>query len=271
MPELYEPKNEERRDQPRYEVSEPARITLLNSGTEYPATLTQICAYGCRLRLIGSPRVTPGARAELSFQLKGIAFRASAILRWVDGGLLGLHFPQMSARRREELAEILADLEDARKAAKARALLLAEPPESQVAEIPMLEAPQEPVSSQVELPTKPAKPKERRKAARFETDARAELFLLDLRIWLPGRIVDLSEDGCRFCASDKLPVGIFRRVEMDFTLDGLPFRVPGVIQTAIDRFTAGIRFVDVSVRKREQLQELIRELIDLDGAGTGVG
>jgi c-di-GMP-binding flagellar brake protein YcgR len=40
----------------------------------------------------------------------------------------------------------------------------------------------------------------------------------------------------------------------------MPFRLGGVIQAIHDRHLVGIRFLDISGRKREQLQMLIEDL-----------
>jgi hypothetical protein len=86
------------------------------------------------------------------------------------------------------------------------------------------------------------------------------VFLLDLRVHIPGRIVDVSLGGCRIRARERFPVGIYRRVEVEFMLDGLPFRLAGVVQALHDKYTIGIRLLDLSERKREQLTSLMEEL-----------
>jgi hypothetical protein len=57
-------------------------------------------------------------------------------------------------------------------------------------------------------------------------------------------------------------VGIYVRVEAEFYLHGLPFRLGGVSQAIIDKHTIGLRFLDVSERKRSQLAELMAEIAD---------
>ena len=87
-----------------------------------------------------------------------------------------------------------------------------------------------------------------------------------------GRIVDVSLGGCRIRTDERFPVGIYRRVETEFTFDGLPFRLGGVVQSLHDKFTVGIRFLDMSERKRSQLMELIEEIDEMEGRtdyGTG--
>jgi hypothetical protein len=61
-------------------------------------------------------------------------------------------------------------------------------------------------------------------------------------------------------------VGIYTRVETEFRYQGLPFRLGGVIQAIHDRNTVGIRFLDLSQRKREQVLDLIGEIDQMRAA-----
>jgi c-di-GMP-binding flagellar brake protein YcgR len=89
------------------------------------------------------------------------------------------------------------------------------------------------------------------------------ILLLDVRSQITARILDISPSGCRMRCDEKFPVGIYRRVEIEFVLDGLPFRLPGVVQSLHDRFTTGIRFLDVSERRKEQLMQVIDEITEI--------
>ena len=55
-------------------------------------------------------------------------------------------------------------------------------------------------------------------------------------------------------------MGIYTRVETEFHLQCLPFWMGGVIQATHNRNTVGIRFLDPSERKRQQVLELIGEI-----------
>jgi c-di-GMP-binding flagellar brake protein YcgR len=98
------------------------------------------------------------------------------------------------------------------------------------------------------------------------------IFLVRVGSELHGRIQDISAGGCRIRTAEPFPVGIYTRVETEFRVEGLPFRLGGVIQSIHDRgrFLVGIRFLDMSERKREQLAMLIEEIDELaerkDGA-----
>lgn len=85
---------------------------------------------------------------------------------------------------------------------------------------------------------------------------------------LRGRILDLSLSGCRIQTDERFPVGIYTRVETEFRLHGLPFRLGGVVQAIHDRKTVGIRFLDFSDRKRQQVEELIADIQLMQESGT---
>jgi c-di-GMP-binding flagellar brake protein YcgR len=100
----------------------------------------------------------------------------------------------------------------------------------------------------------------RRVEQRLGVDTRVVLRLIDLAADIPGRIIDISLGGCHIRTERRFPVGIFRRVEIEFRMEGLPFRLGGVTQAVYDPFNVGLRFLDLSERKREQLMQLIDEI-----------
>lgn len=110
-------------------------------------------------------------------------------------------------------------------------------------------------------------PSERRFQPRYAVDEAATLHFIDVGAHISGRILDLSMSGCRIRTNPRFPVGIYRRVETEFKADGLPFRLGGVIQSVHDKFTVGIRFLDMSERKRDQLALLIDEIEILQHSG----
>lgn len=103
-------------------------------------------------------------------------------------------------------------------------------------------------------------PHERRKHPRHPVDARATLYLVEIGARLPGRILNISLGGCLIHTDNLFPTGIFRRIEVEFTLNGMPFRLGGVTQGIYGRRRVGIRFLDLSERKLMRLEELISEI-----------
>ncbi len=112
---------------------------------------------------------------------------------------------------------------------------------------------------------KPPALRERRAQSRHEVDTSAVVYLVNIGSRLHGRIQDLSASGCRIRTDERFPVGIYTRVETEFRLEGLPFRLGGVIQAIHDRERrlVGIRFLDVSDRKRRQVEHLIEEIKEI--------
>jgi hypothetical protein len=130
-----------------------------------------------------------------------------------------------------------------------------------------------PAAIPIEMPSAAPKPPqqpaavpkgaERRSQARHSVDTSALILLVNVASRLEGRIENLSVGGCRIRTRERFPVGIYTRVETEFFLEGLPFRLGGVVQAIQDRFHVGIRFLDMSERKREQLAQLIDEITEL--------
>lgn len=106
--------------------------------------------------------------------------------------------------------------------------------------------------------------RERRSSPRHAVDTSANLFLVKSGIAMSGKILNLSQGGCRLRTQERFQVGIYVRVEMEFYLHGLPFRLPGVTQSIQDQNTLGVRFLEMSERRREQLTELIAEIAEAE-------
>jgi hypothetical protein len=104
---------------------------------------------------------------------------------------------------------------------------------------------------------------ERRLETRHPVDTSAVIYLVDLAAKVQGRILDLSLHGCCIRTDQRFALGIFRRVETEFCLEGLPFRLAGVTQALYEPCKIGIRFLDMSERKQEQLLQLIEEIDEL--------
>lgn len=99
---------------------------------------------------------------------------------------------------------------------------------------------------------------------RLHVDTSAVIRLINLAADVRGQICDISLGGCCIRTERRFPVGIFRRVEVEFRIEGLPFRLAGVTQAIYDPLKIGIRFLDMSERKREQLTQLIDEIRTAD-------
>ncbi|HEY1805377.1 MAG TPA: PilZ domain-containing protein [Terracidiphilus sp.] len=248
----------ERRSDPRYSVDEDSVVLFVGYGAPLQARLVDLSQEGCRLRT--NPPVAARARlpVEVFFKINGISFRFRGVLQWSDGqGLLGIRFVNVVPRRMVELAQVICSMEEESEVGADAVNLLA-------AEQPVAEAPTRPDTEP--LPARKPVGRERRQQTRLDVDTTATIYLVNVASRLQGRILDLSLSGCRIRTDEHFPVGIYTRVETEFRLQGLPFRLGGVIQAIHDRNTVGIRFLDVSQRKREQVLELIGEIEEMRAA-----
>jgi c-di-GMP-binding flagellar brake protein YcgR len=292
------------RSHPRYAVDADSTLLLVSHGLSLQSHILDLSLEGCRLRILEHYAVGTGMRVEVAFKVNGIAFRLVGISRWTDGrDLVGVQFVSVVDRRREQLAEVVVEIERAaaaraaREAAEraalesateedtkrraeeearererrlseelaARDLLdLAERQAREWAEIQEIARRAKAARERAaQLERDAAEQLDRRAQARHAVDTTAAVLLIRCGSIIRGHILDLSLGGCHIRSDEKFPVGIYTRVEAEFHLEGLPFLLGGVIQGIHDPHNVGIRFLDVSERKRDQLQQLIEEIEEM--------
>jgi c-di-GMP-binding flagellar brake protein YcgR len=263
-------KEANRRAYPRYFVDEAAVLLLMDRGSSMQCKVLDFSLGGCRLRTREPFFPGIGVCAEVTFNVLGIGLRFRGVTQWTDGqSLVGIRFVDLSSRRKEVLSEVLSEVaaeyaekqpEEVRIGTEPAREEPAQPEEEKQAEAP---ARVQPVTSPFLMPGK----RERRSQARQEVNDTAAVFLINGGAVLHGRIVDLSLGGCRIWTESRFLVGIYTRVEAEFRIAGQPFRLGGVIQATHDRQQVGIRFLDMSDRKREQVEQLIQELQEMRRSG----
>ena len=264
-----------RRAYPRYFVEEAAVLLLMDRGSTMQCKVLDFSLGGCRLRTLEPFFPGKGVCAEVTFNVHGIALRFRGVTQWTDGQcLVGIRFVDLSSRRKDALSEVLSEV-----AAESAVAAEKQPAEAATGTEPAREEPalpaEEPTPRAAESvgetslnPVREAQPagpvgmpsrRERRQQARQEVNDTASVYLINGGAVLRGRIVDLSLGGCRIWTESRFLVGIYTRVEAEFYVCGQPFRLGGVIQATHDRQQVGIRFLDMSDRKREQVEQLIEE------------
>ena len=230
-------------------------------------------------------------RVEVAFHVNGIAFRLVGVTQWTnEWNVVGIQFVNVPPRRARDLAEVVGEVEaDVAARTEVQALeqfsrkpqagdeTTAEEPAEQAEEQDqerawihvVAEAPASPPAAEKAAghPSTSLEQRERRAEPRLAVDTSAAICLIRSGSRLNGRILDLSLDGCRIRSDERLPVGIYTRIEAEFRLDGSPFRLAGVIQAIHEQRVVGIRFLDVSERKRNQLGQLIRDIEESEGPG----
>jgi c-di-GMP-binding flagellar brake protein YcgR len=296
----------ERRRFIRHAVDEECQLLFASSSERVACRLVDLSLGGCLLRAAEPFRATPQARVEISFKVRGVAFRFNGVVLWSDGQRQArVHFQEIPGRRRLEFADLLCEVLAANSAkagkpaeaaaantAQAKAApsavsalpaAAAQPaaslaPPSRSGPLGPPSAPPPTMAKPAAAPQAGAKPAEsapaagqpgapaqaggrdRRAASRHEVDTSATILLVNIAARLKGRIIDLSLGGCRIRTDERFPVGIYTRIETEFNLEGLPFRLGGVVQAIQGKDVVGIRFLDMSERKKEQLKQLTDEL-----------
>jgi PilZ domain len=278
---------DERREMPRCAVDVPVTLVVLSLGSMVMGRITEISLSGFRL-LLPKTLLSSASAIECTFKIRGVSFRLGGIVEWAEGNLAGVRLSTMSLRSRDNLMEVLCEVElenNAKLLASANST--GETPAAETpADLPVsltspaptparstaqaispapaaATAPQRPFAP-IQPATQPPKGRDRRAAHRCGVDTSAIIDLVKVGSKLSGHILDLSVGGCRVRTAEKFPVGIYTRIETEFQLHGLPFRLGGVIQAIHDRNTVGIRFLDMSQRKKDQVAELVAEMDEGD-------
>jgi len=274
----------EHRDHSRYPVDEEAVVAFAGINKLQAARIIDLSQEGCRVRSKERLAFRSGWPVEVSFKVSGVVFEFSGVLQWADSGsLMGVHFVNVNPRRVVELAQVICEMEACEKPRtetesrvvvdQAGAERTEQPGKIESAghdgngaggtgeEHPTARpADTKAVAGSEPQAAQAAVPRYRRGSSRHEVDTSASILLVNVGSTLRGRILDLSLGGCRIRTDDRFPVGIYTRVETEFRLEGLPFRLGGVIQAIYDRNMVGIRFLDLSERKRQQVLDLIGEI-----------
>ena len=271
----------DRRQFLRYPVDCSARMVILSGAMAIEGRISDLSLGGCRM--VTPEPVSLGilARVEISFELRGYAFRMVGVTAGTRAKKsFGLRFLEMPARRAEALTELLEEIQRSPEGPRTGGKQSMLPPMEQAAAEKRLATKKLSVEKLVREKQAggaaaegvgeagAGKPADRRTHRRHGVDTRVNLTLIRGAITMPGQILNLSQGGCKLRTDEHFNVGIYTRVEAEFFLHGLPFRLAGVSQAILDKNTIGVRFLDMSERKREQLTELIAEIEEFEGIGN---
>lgn len=268
---------QDRRTHPRYAVDEDAVLLVVNHSASLQCRILELSLNGCRLRTLHPFTLPARPRVEVTFKVHGVAFRFLGVVQWTGNQhFVGIRFIDTTSRRTEQLAEVISEIETAARekaANEAASKLLADTvAEKQAREQTEIE---ERHWAEIQKAARKARAarqagalravlqqpaRVRRVDPRHQMDTSATIVLIKTGSRLKGRIVDLSVSGCRIRADQRFSADVYTRVETEFQFGGLPFLLGGVIQNIHDPLTVGIRFLDLSDRKRQQVEQLIAEI-----------
>lgn len=102
---------------------------------------------------------------------------------------------------------------------------------------------------------------ERRTQPRLRCKGVAEIIVLAVDKRMVGTLLDLSVNGCCIETSVPLPPIESPAVEVVLSVDCFTLRLAGVVRNVRQERRAGIEFIDVTKRKGEQIEELVKELL----------
>jgi len=280
------------RKRPRFAVDEDAELLLVDHGLPLQCRIIDLSLEGCRMRTRERYPAGLGVRVELIFRVNGIVFRFCGAVRWTDGvNSVGVQFVGVSARRIGELAEVLGEVEEdlvARAAREQAEKVAAEQraaqeqaaaerskadSEEQQARRTFEEPDPQAVGDLAEIeqetseggqPAGQGERPERRAHPRHRIQASAAIFLVHTGFSQRGFVLDLSLSGCRIHTDERFLLCIYTPVETEFRLAGQPFRLGGVIHQVHEGDLVGIRFANMNARQREQLEQLIDEMKEIE-------
>ncbi len=268
----------DRRADERFEINTPGGC-INYKGCKYPCEIVDISLSGCCVRT--ETPFLPGnlANVEIVLPIYGMRLRMVGTTQWVTRkNLVGIRFMHISFRSKDQLAGLLTCLLDTSAADAARdAIAVAAAAQNAgrglVVEIPdallqSLRGPRIPPKERL-LQESPASQSASARLTRSLGDgvsfaegkaSSASLRFLKDDSRLSGSIVGLSREGCSFHTTAHFALDIQVRVEVEFQMRGLPFRLLGVTENLRNQGIVGIRFLNMSLRKQGELAELIDEL-----------
>lgn len=103
---------------------------------------------------------------------------------------------------------------------------------------------------------------EKRRHPRFECDGPASILTGADQEALPGKIVNISANGCLILLKDPEKLNCDSVVELNFRINDTPFRVWGKVKVARSSNAYGFEFPLLSERVRTRLEDLITDLIE---------
>jgi hypothetical protein len=100
----------------------------------------------------------------------------------------------------------------------------------------------------------------RRTSPRHALQGEASILLVDHGSSISCNILDLSLGGCQLRTCDRFPAGVQVLVEVGFKVHGIVLRFRGTVQWKAGECLFGIRFSEMTSRRREELAEVLREV-----------
>jgi c-di-GMP-binding flagellar brake protein YcgR len=106
--------------------------------------------------------------------------------------------------------------------------------------------------------------RERRAHLRLRCKGMADVLVLPDGPKIAASLIDISQGGCSIATETEILVRPHTPVEVCLSVRDSKLRLAGEIRYLLDEARAGIQFIEVSSRKKEQIHILMAELVDLE-------
>ncbi len=273
-----------RRVADRFDLNE-AVGSLVHKGARIPCKMIDISLTGCCVRTPEPFAAGALETVRVVFPIYEMVLSIWGLTQWVRGEqLLGIHFRHPNPQSKNQLAALLTCLVDksaAEVVKKAMAEIAANPGENPILQLEHPPAPPPTVEDepelepleilegyaapQVQAPPAPVRPvlRSEEKVLSMEVgESPATLTLLGDAGALGGDVVDLSLTGCLMRLFHPKALRLKVQAEVSFHMQGLPFRLAGITREMHDKRTVEIQFSQMSMRSRDDLNQVILELIE---------
>jgi hypothetical protein len=266
----------DRRANERYEIDAPGGC-LNYRGVQYPCLIVDVSLSGCCVRT--EKHFEPGnlAHVEIVLPIQGMVLRMVGTTQWTTRkNLIGIRFLHASSRSKNQLASLLTCLVDRNAAEEVKTALAAAAHSAgsdldvEFPDIDLKQTQLPPAAGKDAEPEplaeKPLAPRRKGEVCSTEGDWPAILRIIKDGSYLTGVLAGISRRGCSFQINSSREIGMQTRVEVDFQMRGLPFRLLGITEQMQAEKNIGIRFLEMSFRKQGELAELIEELEEAEKA-----
>jgi hypothetical protein len=243
------------RSSQRHPVRSGASLSVLGQDLSVQCNVLDLSLGGCRLRTMDRLEAEAQVRVEVTFKVRGLPLLLPGVIQWTDcADLFGVRFLEMSHRRKEMLVEVLAEIAALRSGKPAK--VASEEASKRKTGIHALAQPK----SQPATAHLADDAQDRRAFPRQNVDSTVVVYLIDVGDQLRGQLLDLSLNGCRVRTDEPSNVSVHVRVNAELLLDGVLFRLPGVIAANQGQSILRIQFQGISDRLRDQLKQFIGQI-----------
>jgi hypothetical protein len=230
-------------------------------GQKYPCQMLDISLGGCMLCTAKSFRAGALATVEFDFLYDGCSFQLYGMTEWTKSDRnIGIRFLHPTDATRMMVASLVERIAAHEAAALSSAAV--NPP------APTPKAPPSPHSTAKILPSsrlsldfvRAVHQGAQRVLSKLQTDWTAELLFIDHGTHASSWVLDFSLRGCSVQSDSPLEVECDSRIQMVFQIKDQRFLLAGLPVGLDDSHTLGIKFIDISDRRRQFLNRLILNL-----------